>query len=55
MPALPEMKRPGSSRIRSPSGLSSGTSRAAYFFGVMMLLPAAPRHHPARPLASAGL
>ena len=54
MPALPEMNRPGSSRMRSPSGLSNGSSRAAYFCGVIMPFAAGDCHHAAAPLASAG-
>ena len=50
-PELPEMNRPGSIRIRKPSGLSSGTSRTAYFSGVRMLFAAEDCHHDSGPLA----
>ncbi len=54
MPALPEINRPGSSRIFKPSGCSSGSSRSAYFCGVKMFFAAGDFHHAAAPLASAG-
>ena len=38
MPALPEMNRPGSIKMRSPSGLSRGASAAAYEAGVRIFL-----------------
>ena len=44
MPALPEMKRPGSSRIFRPSGWSNGTRRAAYFCGVKIFFAAEDFH-----------
>jgi hypothetical protein len=42
MPALPEINRPGSIRMRSPSGLRSGTSVSAYFFGVRIFEASGP-------------
>ena len=55
MPELPEMNRPGSIRIRRPSGFNSGSRRVAYFCGVIKCRAAADFHHAAAPLASAGL